>query len=141
MVKFALFICVFIYECSAFMPTCQKRAPYLITGGCEPPGGCWELNSEQPMFLIAMQFLQSHSWAFIYLLKKETWHNQTDCLTAENIAFSNLFFFFLSEGFIHCFPETHYKWGWPYTHRDCPDSASQVLRLKVYITKSGLEEL
>ncbi|XP_041910983.1 zinc finger protein 120-like isoform X12 [Arvicola amphibius] len=23
----------------------QKRAPDLITGGCEPPSGCWELNS------------------------------------------------------------------------------------------------
>ncbi|XP_038173606.1 uncharacterized protein LOC119805911 isoform X3 [Arvicola amphibius] len=25
--------------------TGQKRAPDLITGGCEPPSGCWELNS------------------------------------------------------------------------------------------------
>ena len=24
----------------------QKRAPDLITDGCEPPCGCWELNSE-----------------------------------------------------------------------------------------------
>ena len=33
----------------------QKRAPDLITDGCEPPCGCWELNSgpleEQVMLL------------------------------------------------------------------------------------------
>ncbi|ERE67533.1 rhomboid-related protein 3 [Cricetulus griseus] len=33
----------------------QKRAPDLIIGGCEPPCGCWELNSgpveEQPVLL------------------------------------------------------------------------------------------
>ncbi|KRY62753.1 hypothetical protein T4D_499, partial [Trichinella pseudospiralis] len=23
----------------------QKRAPDLITGGCEPPCACWDLNS------------------------------------------------------------------------------------------------
>ena len=27
------------------MPAHQKRAPDLITDGCEPPCGCWELNS------------------------------------------------------------------------------------------------
>ena len=31
----------------------QKRAPDLIMDGCEPPCGCWELNSgpqeEQPV--------------------------------------------------------------------------------------------
>ena len=27
------------------MPAGQKRAPDLITDGCEPPCGCWELNS------------------------------------------------------------------------------------------------
>ena len=35
----------------------QERAPDLITDGCEPPCGCWELNSgpseEQAMLLIA----------------------------------------------------------------------------------------
>ena len=37
------------------MPAGQKRAPDLITDGCEPPCGCWELNSgpseEQAMLL------------------------------------------------------------------------------------------
>ena len=27
------------------LQTHQKRASYLITGGCEPPCGCWDLNS------------------------------------------------------------------------------------------------
>jgi hypothetical protein len=25
---------------------CQKRPSNFITGGCESPGGCWDLNSE-----------------------------------------------------------------------------------------------
>ena len=40
----------------------QKRAPDLITDGCEPPCGCWELNSgpleEQAMLLTAEPSLQ-----------------------------------------------------------------------------------
>ena len=27
------------------MSVCQKWVPDLITDGCEPPCGCWELNS------------------------------------------------------------------------------------------------
>jgi len=27
------------------MPACQKRVPDLVLDGCEPPRGCWELNS------------------------------------------------------------------------------------------------
>ncbi|XP_057616168.1 zinc finger protein 793-like [Chionomys nivalis] len=40
----------------------QKRAPDPITDGCEPPCGCWELNSgpleEQSMLLTSEPFLQ-----------------------------------------------------------------------------------
>ena len=44
-----------------FLPVClpagQKRASDLISDGCEPPCGCWELNSgpleEQAMLLTA----------------------------------------------------------------------------------------
>jgi hypothetical protein len=40
----------------------QKRASDLITGGCEPPCGCWDLNSgtseEQSVLLPAEPFLQ-----------------------------------------------------------------------------------
>jgi hypothetical protein len=30
---------------SACMPPCQKRVKDLLIDGCEPPCGCWELNS------------------------------------------------------------------------------------------------
>ena len=44
------------------MPEGQKRTPDLITDGCEPPCGCWELNSgpleEQAMLLTAEPSLQ-----------------------------------------------------------------------------------
>ena len=44
------------------MPAGQKRAPHLITDDCEPPCGCWELNSghleEQAMLLTIEPFLQ-----------------------------------------------------------------------------------
>ena len=34
-----------MYECYADTPAGQKRASDPITDGCEPPCGCWELNS------------------------------------------------------------------------------------------------
>ena len=40
------------------MPEGQKRAPDLITDGCEPPCGCWELNSgplEEQAVLLTME--------------------------------------------------------------------------------------
>ena len=32
---------------SACMPACQKRAPHLLTDGCEPPCGYWKLDSSE----------------------------------------------------------------------------------------------
>ena len=47
---------------SVCMSVGQKRAPDLITDGCEPPCGCWELNSgpleEQTMLLTTESSLQ-----------------------------------------------------------------------------------
>ena len=51
----------FIYYVYNILPACmpagQKRAPDLIIDGCEPPCGCWEMNSwpleEQPVLLTA----------------------------------------------------------------------------------------
>ena len=74
------FIYLFIYYVynilSACMPAGQKRAPDLITDGCEPPCGCWELNSgpleEQAMFLTSEPSLQSLVYNFLsslYILK------------------------------------------------------------------------
>ena len=47
-----------------YMPAGQKRAPDLITDGCDPPCGCWELNSggpleEQAVLLTAEPSLQA----------------------------------------------------------------------------------
>ena len=51
------------------MPTGQKRAPDPITDGCEPPSGCWELNSgpleEQAMHLTSEPSLQSEIFFFL----------------------------------------------------------------------------
>jgi len=47
---------------SAGTPTCQKKLPGPITDSCEPPCGCWELNSgpleEQPLLLTSGPSLQ-----------------------------------------------------------------------------------
>jgi hypothetical protein len=59
--KDLLFIYLFIYllymsALSAYTPACQKTASDPITDGCEPPCGCWDLNSgpleEQPVLFI-----------------------------------------------------------------------------------------
>jgi len=51
------------------MPADQKRAPDFITDGCEPPCGCWELNSgpleEQSVLLATEPSLQPHPLAFL----------------------------------------------------------------------------
>ena len=54
----------------SILPVCtpagQKRAPDLITYGCEPPCDCWELNSgpleQQPVLLTSEPSLQSLVW-------------------------------------------------------------------------------
>ena len=51
------------------MPAVQKKAPDLITGGYEPPCGCWELNSgplkEQAMLLTTEPSLQPPGLKFL----------------------------------------------------------------------------
>jgi hypothetical protein len=55
-----IILCIWVHHCS--LQTHQKRAPDPITDGCEPPCGCWELNSgpleEQSVLLIAEPSLQ-----------------------------------------------------------------------------------
>ena len=66
------FIYLFIMY-TIFLPVClpagQKRASDFISDGCEPPCGCWELNSgpleEQAMLLIAEPSLQLHMFTFL----------------------------------------------------------------------------
>ena len=53
---------------SACIPACPKRVSALIIDGCEPPCGCWELNSipleEQSVLLTTEPSLQSQQKAF-----------------------------------------------------------------------------
>ena len=65
----ALFTLNFLYVyniLSACMPEGQKREPDLITDGCEPPCGCWELNSgpleEQAMLLTSEPSLHPNTY-------------------------------------------------------------------------------
>ena len=50
------------------MPAGQKRTPDPITDGCEPPCGCWELNSgplkEQAMLLTSEPSLEPPTFIF-----------------------------------------------------------------------------
>jgi hypothetical protein len=63
---------VFMYVCHC-LQTHQKRASDPITDGCEPPCGCWELNSgpleEQSVLLTTEP--SSLQPIFFYLKSKE----------------------------------------------------------------------
>ena len=65
------------------MPADQKRAPDPITDGCEPPCGCWELNSgpleEQAMLLTSEPSLQPPNKVF----KTESY--LCECLACMNV--------------------------------------------------------
>jgi len=56
---------------SACTPAGQKRASDPTTDGCEPPCGCWELNSgpleEQPVSLVAKPSLYTPTFNTIFL--------------------------------------------------------------------------
>jgi len=75
--QFHSFLKIFTYlRCmdalSACTPAGQKRASDPITDGCEPPCGCWELNSgpleERPVFLTAEPSLFHSSCLLSYIL-------------------------------------------------------------------------
>jgi hypothetical protein len=65
--KETLFILCMWVHCH-FLQWHQKRTSDPITNGCEPPCGCWELNSgpleEQSVFLIAEPSLQAYLFLF-----------------------------------------------------------------------------
>jgi hypothetical protein len=56
------FIYYYMLVCCGCLQTHQKKASDLITGGCKPPCGCWDLNSgpseEQLMLLTTEPSLQ-----------------------------------------------------------------------------------
>jgi hypothetical protein len=64
---------------SSCIPPCQKKASDLIVDGCEPPYGCWELNSgpleELPVLLTAEPSLQPQKVFFFFMSKKYRWHS------------------------------------------------------------------
>jgi hypothetical protein len=67
-----IFIYLLCIQCSACIYACrQKRTPDPVTDGCEPPCGCWELNSgpleEQLVLLTSELYLQP----LITILKEE----------------------------------------------------------------------
>jgi hypothetical protein len=115
-----------------YLQTHQKWASDPITDGCEPPCGCWELNSgpleEQSVLLTTEPSLQPPASAFFLFV------------------FVFVFFFvclfcFFETGFPLCSP------GCPGTHsvdqagfeiRNLPASASQVLGLKACTTTARL---
>ena len=73
---FLMFIYLFnICQYCSCLQTHQKRASDSITDGCEPPCGCWVLNSgpleEQPVLITAEPSLQpprmeTFSWAYCF---------------------------------------------------------------------------
>ncbi|GAB1299023.1 Bifunctional epoxide hydrolase 2 [Apodemus speciosus] len=62
------------YAMELLCKTHQKRASDLITGGCEPPCGCWELDSgpleEQPVLLTTEPSLQPEPMEMVTFLDK-----------------------------------------------------------------------
>ena len=71
------FLNLFIYCVCNILSACmskgQKRAPDLIIDGCEPPCGCWELNSgpleEQVVLLTTEPSHHPNSVYFLALLE------------------------------------------------------------------------
>jgi hypothetical protein len=43
--RFIFIYLMYMSALSACIPACPKRVSALIIDGCEPPCGCWELNS------------------------------------------------------------------------------------------------
>jgi hypothetical protein len=69
LISFFSFFFIYLYEYTvAVSDTHQKRASDLITDGCEPPCGCWELNSgpleQQSVLLTAKPSLQPDLYHF-----------------------------------------------------------------------------
>ncbi|CAO2580696.1 hypothetical protein LEMLEM_LOCUS1572, partial [Lemmus lemmus] len=103
---YPFFIIYYLYNIlSVCMPAGQKRAPDLITDGCESPCGCWELNSgpleEQAMLLTAEPSPQSLPLCFVCF--------SLSALYFSNVSFSSSSFFFFLNIFIYwlytaCFP-------------------------------------
>ena len=78
--KYLFILCIWVHHCS--LQTHLKRASDPIADGCEPPCGCWELNSgplkEQSVLLTAEPSPQPHFYLFLRVIfipsKLERWN-------------------------------------------------------------------
>jgi hypothetical protein len=75
-------LCIRVHSC---LQTHQKRASDPITDGCEPPCGCWELNSgaleKQSVLLTTELFLQpSLSFFNRVSLTLTSWYEHMECI-------------------------------------------------------------
>jgi hypothetical protein len=107
------------------MSACQKRAPDPITDGCEPPCGCWVLNSgplEEQSVLLPLIHLSSPSFNFVFVFVFLVFRDRVSLY---------------SPG---C-PRTHFVDQAGLELRNPPASASQVLGLKVCTTTPSLNFL
>jgi hypothetical protein len=69
-IYFLIFI-YFIYV-TLSLQRCKKRASDPITNGCEPPCGCWELNSrplEEQSVLLTDDHLSSPQGIYLNIIK------------------------------------------------------------------------
>ena len=67
-----------MYQCSGYVNgACQNKALDPITDGCEPPCGCWELNSgpleEQSVLLTTELSLQPPTFFFLPTICMYRW--------------------------------------------------------------------
>jgi hypothetical protein len=88
----------------------QKRASDLIMDGCEPPCGCWDLNSEQPVLLttepslqpkdhLLMELMQCYSWRKLVKIKNSLFSIFLFCSLGQKLVYiSNIFGFFFWGG-------------------------------------------
>jgi hypothetical protein len=66
-----IYLLLYVYVHCSCLRTHQKRASDLIMGGCEPPCGCWNLNSgpseEQSVLLLAEPSFQPQDFYWWWL--------------------------------------------------------------------------
>jgi hypothetical protein len=65
------FLIFYLFIICKYIQTLQKRASDFVTDGCEPPCGCWDLNSgplEEQSALLTAEPSHQPSYTFTMLL-------------------------------------------------------------------------